>query len=273
MPLIASPLSFRRAGASLHDAIVARGKTAGLIACYDIGAASSWPGTGQHWLDMSGNGNDVFLGPDVTVTTNDPTPAGTPGALSPLERWQFGGDDFFRHDGANPAEVETLHKNNAIWSWFAAVNHDFGAGGNRIFATHANNPANVGVMVAITTGGGQNVTIADGGGTFDVSFNGTAALSGGWHFYAGSIYEAGGMVSFLWVDGDYSQVGGSDLFDAAYPSPSAAAATYALSIGSGGNAELPLKSGSEMSMLALFDGTHTKADFDFYRAMLQGRLP
>lgn len=54
--------------------------------CLDAAATASYPGQGQIWFDLSGNGNNFYLGQnDTEEASNDPTFQGVAGGLSENE--------------------------------------------------------------------------------------------------------------------------------------------------------------------------------------------
>jgi len=105
---------------TLIDAITTAGLTSGLQLALDAGDTNSYSGSGQSWLDTSGNGYDFFRGITGGANSDDPTFNGTSGGISINEYWSFDGDDFFIYDSANETWMNNLHKNNAQWSWLFA---------------------------------------------------------------------------------------------------------------------------------------------------------
>lgn len=82
---IGLPFQSKTRGESALAAITRLNLSSGLKLCLDAGDAASYPGTGQSWLDVSGQANNFFLGANNTVTTDDPSFSGTPGGLTANE--------------------------------------------------------------------------------------------------------------------------------------------------------------------------------------------
>lgn len=80
---------------SLIKILMSLSLTTSLIACWDAGDSDSWPGSGQSWLDVSGNGHDIQRGSGSGSDSADPTFNGTPGNLSESEYWTSDGGDYF----------------------------------------------------------------------------------------------------------------------------------------------------------------------------------
>ena len=106
---------------TLITAITTAGLTSGIQYALDAGDSNSYSGTGQSWLDTSGNEQDFFRGADGSASTDDPTFNGTAGGLSDTEYWSFDGGDFFRYDSAQETWMDNLHKNNARFAFMAWV--------------------------------------------------------------------------------------------------------------------------------------------------------
>ena len=114
MSFFFNPFRFAAPEANFYQDIVDASLTSGLQLCLDAGSASSYDGSSQKWLDLSGNGQDFFRGADGSATTDDPTFNGSAGGLSSSEYFSLDGGDFFRYDAANTAAMNGVHHNNAF---------------------------------------------------------------------------------------------------------------------------------------------------------------
>ena len=100
--------------ANFYEDIVTAGLTSGLRVVLDAGSADA--GSGQSWLDVSGNGVDFFRGADGNSSTDDPAYNGTLGNLSSSEYYSYDGGDFFTYDSTNESWMQDMHKDNAEFS-------------------------------------------------------------------------------------------------------------------------------------------------------------
>ena len=272
--------SLRQAGAvdsSFYGNIVSAGLTSGLLVCLDAGSASSYPGSGQTWSDLSGNGYDFFLGADNSATATDPTFNGSAGTLSSSEYFSLDGGDYFTLDeSANPSVIDALHKDNALVSWLAAVYTPGTWGANDALWGTSNGQAtnNIGITVACAYGAGKlGVRVSNGSGTVMNAYPDSAITTGAWRILGGSVNEATGAGGgFLFDTGAYSQVSATDTFNATYSSPSASAAAYKMQIGAAGNGGTPLASGARIACFALWNAALSKANMDTLHALIGPRF-
>jgi len=109
MFFVAPPI-FGGRGTSLINEIKNEGLESGLKLCLDAGDINSWPGSGQLWKDLSGNGNHFYLGGGSGADGADPTFNGTPGGLSQNEYFSVAGGDYFTLAQANPQWVKDLFR-------------------------------------------------------------------------------------------------------------------------------------------------------------------
>jgi hypothetical protein len=228
----------------LIDNIRLAGQTANLVLCLDARDKASYPGSGNKWLDLSGNGYDFFKGTDGTTAA--PTFNGTAGNMDCY--WSFNGSQYFTYDSANEAWMDAMHKNNALFSWVLLMRH--GTGEQAHFGTNGTS----------TTGGtGFNLT---NGATEVLACRarnaGAAALAtetvssmveSANNFLAVSINEAaGGGGGVLRTNNNLA------IFDATYSSPAAGAASETLQIGALGGGVLPYTSASRLIACAAWSG-------------------
>jgi hypothetical protein len=102
---------------TLLQMIQAESLTSGLKLCLDAADSASYSGSGQSWLDTSGNGYDFFRGATSASEASDPAFFGAPGAKSLNEYWQNdGAGDCFTYDSSVETWMSNLHKDGAKWS-------------------------------------------------------------------------------------------------------------------------------------------------------------
>lgn len=265
MTLMATSLSGFGSGAASNpkfiDVLTDNSLTTNLEMCLDAGDASSYT-SGQSWLDVSGNDIDFFRGADGSAASDDPTFNGS-GYFS------ADGGDFFRHDTGNAAWMTALHRDNAVYSGAAWIYHDTGHSSQHLFfAATWGNQSNEGIAWTMGTTDKSQITVANGSGSswaFDQAS--VSTMGTGWHFVGLSINEAGGGVSFHYVDGTDDAA-----FDAAYTSPGTGNATNTYEIWGAGGATLA-PSGARMAVFAFWEGTAlTAANFDTIYAATKGRF-
>lgn len=255
---------------SLKGIIDAAGLSAGLVVCLDAGSALSYPGSGQTWSDLSGSGNDFVLGATSAGSeASDPTFSGTPGGLSSSEYFPLDGGDWATlAAGANPAAIEAIHKDGALWAYLALIYGPSSWGANdAIIGTGGDLAAGNGVGFAALGGTGAGkigLRVANGSGQVIGAYPDVALGTSQWLIVGGGIDEATGAAGgFFYLNGAYRQVSSTDTFNATYSSPSAGSAAQKLQFGAAGNGALPMASGSRLAALAIWSGVaRTKAHLD-----------
>lgn len=252
---------------TLIQAITFASLTTNLKLALDAADSNSWPGSGTKWLDTSGGGYDFLLGSDGSTAA--PTFTGSSGCLSSSCYWSFGGTQYFTYDTTNETWMENLHKDNAIYSIIAAI--------------YQPNFSVVGTVIgdygASITGFGHRIGSTELPGVFIrnasatvLNFSAGALSTSAWHIIGLSVNEAGGNVSFFYLDGAYNQVAASNTFDAAYSSPASGNATSTMQIAASGGANNIVGSGFRFGFLGMWEGTAlSKANFDTLYAALKGR--
>lgn len=266
---------------SLQDAINAALATTGLKSSLDVGLSASYAPNGanpQKWLDLSGNADDFFLGATGSVQTDDPVFNGAAGGLSLNEYWGFAGAQFFRLAQANPAWVNSLHKSGSIfslmWIWFAqstAVSGD-----NNILAGDFGSLSlsSVGIGFQGDTAARPKIIVSNGSGlALNVQAD-TSQNPSAWNMVAVTVNDpAGAGGSFHYLNGGYNQVSGSNTFNGALTSPSAAAADFTLELMARGDGVGTITTGARLGCFAAWQGTAvTKAQFDIIWSVLRGRF-
>lgn len=102
-------------GKTFLEMIQAASADSGLVMCLDAAALGSYPGSGQTFTDLSGNGNNFYRGANSTSEARDPTFNGTAGSLTENEYFSLDGGDYF-NDTLSQSWADDWHKNNAEWT-------------------------------------------------------------------------------------------------------------------------------------------------------------
>lgn len=241
---------------SLTTILGSLGLTSNLKLCLDSGDVASYSGTGQSWLDTSGNGYDFFRGATSSATTDDPTFNGTAGNLTANEFWGFDGGDFFQYDTVNESWMENIHKDNAqatiiYWGyWPAPVGVSSAVCGTRGVST-----AHTGFIFQRNAGTTLIYVVNNAGASVLNIGMAATMIDDAWQFTAVSIDEAVG------ANGAILQLNSTqELFTSTYASPSAGAASFPLRIGDRGNSDSILLNGSKTGMFAAWDRALTAAE-------------
>lgn len=250
------PVSDTISNMTLQEAITHAGAASGLQIALDAGDIASYTGSGQKWLDTSGNGYDFFFGEDGTVeAAKDPSFNGVAGNLSINEYMEFDGTEYFRYDTSpQPATFDDMHQENATYTiinvgYYPDPTSEFKVCGTR------NLPGIEFSGRSISTINGSSAILNQGGAD--------SAPAGLWAFSSVTIDEAGGDVSFFTLDGAYNQVSASNTFDASF---TAAASTGVsgnlLSFGSSGIPTDETAAGTRHAINALWNVALTKTQID-----------
>jgi hypothetical protein len=249
--MLFSPPPFHKKGTSLINVIRNLGLTSGLKLCLDAGDTNSYSGSGQSWLDLSGNGYDFFRGTSGSSQSSDPTFNGVSGRGSSSEYWSFDGADLFTYDSSNETWMNNMHKNNAkftITSWFR-----FGTDGGQGLC------GNLDVSGGNTLGWECNIgtlelfgfTVYNGAGSGGMDMYTTDDVSiGSWLFGAITVDEAAGT--------GYVQINGTqESRTTTYTLPSSSNSTTTMRIGDNGVAKL--SNGSRMASISIWEGVSLSA--------------
>jgi len=214
--------------------------------CLDAGEARSYPGSGQTWSDLSGNGSDFYLGATSGAEASDPTFNGQVGARRAGTYFSFDGGDYFTMAVATPTWMQNLHKAGAklgilAW-WYMAAS----GGSQLLFATAGITWSEFGVSFEVVNGTAMRwVTLNNVvGGALQVG-SGLVTPVAKWTCIGISIDEAANS-GFFFVDGQQAQ------FSAAYVSPSASNASFTPMIGAV-NGSNPPSNGSRCAGLLMWE--------------------
>jgi len=224
------------------------GQSANLQTALDAGDSSSYT-SGQSWLDLSGNGQDFFLGTTSGSEASDPTFNGTAGLLSPLEYFGHDGGDFFTYDTTNETWMENIHKDNAAFTLYFVFMMGVELTNQALAGTCTFGASSSGFMMNITSGSNSpNLIVRDGagGGALSITPTGVSVSAGVWSICGISVDEANDLAQW------FTSRGGLDPDPAAYTSPSSSAADQTLSIGSRGGSVTPMTDGSRFALFLGF---------------------
>lgn len=259
-------------GTSLLDLISQAGLLSNLQLCNDVGSSSSYPGSGQTWSDLSGNGVDFYLGADGSVTATDPTYTGVGDAAY----WLHDGGDYHRLVAAsNPSWVDAFHKDNAVGTILVCHRTPSSLTGNfDLCGTDNIDGGNIGFALE-SFGGALRFHVYNGSGyVLDVTAGSTLSTSAG-HMTAVAWNEATGAAGgFFWDNGAYVQVSASDTWTSTYSSPSASNSPNKLELGAGGAGDRPLANTWRTYAYAMWSTKLSKANLDslYSAAQAAGRF-
>jgi hypothetical protein len=226
------------------------GLTSGLKLCLDAGDINSYSGTGQSWLDTSGNGYDFFRGATGASQSSDPTFNGTAGGESSAEYFSFDGGDYLTLAQANPTWVNNLHKNNATFTVIFVIRlTSFGGGsiGPGLMGDYKGD-GTPSFDCHVTTAGKLGLEVVRSPTAFAIQTTSTAAMStNAWTFLGISVNEPAGTGIF--------QINGTqENFTSTYSSPSSSNAGVTLKLGDYGDTLEPMTSGGRMALAAAWEG-------------------
>lgn len=265
MSLILPQFSLVHPGSTFSRHIQNAGLSSSLVLCLDAGDEKSYPGSGQSFLDTSGNGSDFFLGADSSATATDPTFNGLRGRRSSAEYFSFDGGDYFDR-GTTDAWVNALHKNNAALTFLTWIY--FGGFGSlqAICGTSAQATV-IGASLYVSTTPDLNFVVSSGDGSFELSASGLTPTSGAWQMVGVSVNEATGAGGGL-----FFRNGTTASFNSTYAAPSASNAAFTFKIGAVQGGIVPLVNGSRMACFAAFDTALNEAQMDAIYDASKGRF-
>jgi hypothetical protein len=207
---------------------------------------NSYDGSSQTWKDLSGGGYDFYRGSGSGSDSADPTFNGTAGKLSSGEYFSYDGGDYFTLAQSNPAWVNDLHKDNAVFtilSWEKAGFSlgDIGADGAGIaLGLDASLHIDLDVFTTTTT-------------VLSVASSVVANPASAWAFSGISFTESAGTVLFA-SNGSYETKSGQT-----YSSPATDSAGYPLQIGAQGNGLNPAAAGRGLAAMAIWSSALSQA--------------
>lgn len=248
---------------TLSNIIRSQGLTGNLRLLMDAHDKRSYPGSGQTWFDISGNGYDFFLGTNSSATAEDPTFAGTPGR--PDAYFAFDGGDYFRYDSANEPWMDAIHKDNAKYTFIAWLYPVSGVN-NLVMGTAGSFSGHTGFQFGVVSSNKVTMRIPNAGATVLLQDSAATITGGAWNFVAASVDEATGF-------GAFQCNATQETFTSTYSSPSSGSASFAAEVASLGNATAPMPNGSRLASLAAWEGTAlTQAQIDAIFQTTRGRF-
>lgn len=245
------------APATMIAAIQSLGLTSGLKLCLDASDVDSYGGSGQSWLDTSGNGYDFFRGTTAASQSTDPTFNGVAGAQSSAEYWSFDGGDRFTYDTTNESWMENVHKNNAKFACAAWVRVPDSGSRQCLVGDHGDSTSEIGFSIDILEPSPSLqprfvVNKAAGGSTTAFNFaHGSTLTANAWQFLAVRIDE-GASEAMIQIQDD------QDTGSGAYSSPSSSNASRTLQIADNGLSSgfpQPFSNGARLANISMWEGT------------------
>ncbi|MBZ9859906.1 hypothetical protein [Mesorhizobium sp. CA12] len=251
-----TPLTASQQNPTFYDALRQVGLATSLGLVVDSGDIKSYTGSGQVFTDVSGNGINFNLGATSSSETSDPTFGGTAGRRSLSEVFTLDGADYFTLAASNPPWVQSMHKDNALWS--AAFWFNNATWANALFGTLGSTTGNTGVRYGYDSLGRGTLYIRNAGnGPLTISST-TVIVAGSWNFLGLSMNEALGVNGCL-----VNTNGTQESFTSTYSSPATGNATFTLQLGCGGNNLIPLANGSQIACAAFWTSkalTHSEME-------------
>lgn len=232
----------------LVDVLAALDLTANLKLVLDATDVASYSGSGQSWLDRSGNGYDFFRGATSSATTDDPTFNGTAG--SPSAYWSFDGGDFFRYDSANETWMNNLHKAGlkcTVLAWY----YPTGTGVNNLVCGTLGSASGVLNPGFWFGSDGSDLVSYRCGGVASTANDITSSLTvtkNAWNFIGASVQS--GVASGTKMYRNSS----NQTFSFTLTTPSSSPGLYTMDIGSRGNGNSMMPNGSRIAMVAAWEG-------------------
>lgn len=228
---------------NFRESIRRAGQLQGLQGCYDLGDVRSWPGAGEPFFDLSGQGNDMFNGAALgdAISNMAFSPTGVPGRRTKEEYFERNAaTGLALVGGVVPAWLQQAHQDNGKisfcqWTKTPSGAYSMGSIGNNLTAAGAN----LGPGWAFGISNGAVVTLGlpifsisiDAAGTTGGVFAGSAVVTntGTWMFSGVAVDEQAGTYSIM-ID-DVITTGAC-----AYTSPAAGAAGSSIFMGPSGTA-------------------------------------
>lgn len=218
----------------------------------DAGDAASAPSSATSWLDLSGNGQDFFLGTTGGADANDPSSfQGQVGRCSINEYWSMSNvdPDCFRYDSANETWMENIHKDNAKFTIVLIPRFNAGGGGANggYCGTRGAAAGRTGFHISHDASNFVNFQVTNAG-TSVISVTSTRAVltANRFTFVAVSVDEASGT-GIMQVN-DLQQD-----FTSTYSSPAAGAASSTMELCTRGNLNTPEGNGDGMAGFFAWD--------------------
>lgn len=138
---------------TMVDVIRHLGLQASLEYVLDASDKNSWPGSGQYFLDVSGNNRHFTLGDNASDSTADPTFAGIVGRQSSAEYATFpvdpSGPWIWTDASSGPGNM--LHKDGAIFTWAGYRRATRNVVNGQLLVINLTAASNCGVIIGIAS--------------------------------------------------------------------------------------------------------------------------
>lgn len=249
MLILGSPFNF--APGTMQAAIDRLGLTSGLKLCLDASDINSYSGSGQSWLDTSGNGYDFLRGSTSASQATDPTFNGVAGAQSSSEYWAFDGGDYFTYDTTNETWMQNIHKDSAL---FTLAGYSYMAAVSTALAGTDDLTAGIACWQLVISSG-QKLLFRpfQNGGSAAASIASTANIPlSQWVFWALSVNEAAGT-------GTIQLNGTQESPSTTYASPGTTNSGAAMKLAALGTGSSPAASGSRFASFMAWEGAALSA--------------
>lgn len=251
------------------------------VMALDAGLLASYTGSGlwKNTVDNPADGAakafyDHYLGAATGGGADDPTFNGTPGNNSASEYFSGDGGDFFGCKGGQNTFTNSLHKNNAKFTWCAFLKTPASlSDGAAFMGTYGSGSSSVGVKLVLSgTNGALAFVVGNGSSEQVVATTGDNFVAAATNYLLGFSYnEALGMGMFYrngLLKSTYN-------FEQAYTAPSSAASDAPLTLMAAGHLVSgynPMSSGwriwrNEIFNVALSDAQLTSI-FNRYKSKL-----
>lgn len=231
---------------TLMEVLTKLALTTNLKVALDAGDSASLPAASTKWLDTSGNGYDFFRGTSTGSDTTDPTINGTAGRKMSTNYLSFDGGDYLLYDTTNEAWMQTLHKDNAVFTFVMWIYLGSVASSCRLMGTRGGS-STIGVTMSMSATGQLSFTASNGSVNI-CSADSVATISATtWHMLAVSLTESDAATGLkLFLDNTI------ETFSGTYASPSASNASFTFQIGAN-NASNFVPSGTRIAEVAMWD--------------------
>lgn len=235
----------------------------------DAGLIGSFTGGGStNWMNVVASPADSSSQSSYDFTKTGPTFNGSAGANSASEYFSSDGGDYFLLTGSNTTFVNSLHKDNAVFTWYGFLR--LGTSDITEVGLFGTQSALSGIGISITLNSGGNAVFTQGSGSANTikttsTFPAAVTTSA---FVALSYTESTGVGLFYWNGA--SKV--TESFTQAYTSPSSSAASSKPTVlGAGENFYLS-SSGTRIWRTGMFNLALSEAQLDALFNLYKSKL-
>lgn len=227
MPCLLNPYVF---GGALPGAVFE--VDAGLVGSFSGASSQTFANIVSSPADSASQTDyDFYRGTTSSSETSDPTFNGTAGANSDVEYFSFDGGDLFTLAGSNTTFINSLHKDNAVFTWYGFLQYGSTATNSGIFGTISAALTNIGISVYLDASGNLVFNQGDGTNSNIIKTTSTIPVSANTKAFIALSYNEATGVGLFYSNGA-SKV--TESFLQAYTSPSSGAAAGKLSFLAGG---------------------------------------